>query len=167
LATIDAGSVVAVARDHARYRPSAPRGGDWVIAVGPPVTASSADRSARGAEMASRVAPRCFRPKVVRHEDLGILGAMAVVPWARPSRARPRCGRSSAGTPSGLEELRALEALCAREASRRRERDLRAHHGTVARRLDRGFAATALDCQDPEHRFTVQLAVYLGALGSR
>jgi hypothetical protein len=68
---------------------------------------------------------------------------------------------------TGLEELRALEALCAREASRRCERDLRAHHGTVARRLDRGFAATALDCQDPEHRFTVQLAVYLGALGSR
>jgi hypothetical protein len=59
-ATVDAGSVVAVARDHAWHRPSAPRGG-WVIAIGPPVPASSADRSARGAEMASR-----FRAPVPR-----------------------------------------------------------------------------------------------------
>ena len=40
------------------------------------------------------------------------------------------------------------------------------HHSIVARRLDRGFVAMALDCQDPAHRFTAQLAVYLWTLSS-
>ena len=128
---------------------------------------SAADRSARGAEMASRFALRCLGPKVVRHEDLGILGALAVVPrHAAATLDQVQALERLAGTPSGLEDLRALEAFLRTGSLRGAAREIYVHHSIVARRLDRGFVAMALDCQDPAHRFTAQLAVYLWTLSS-
>ena len=128
---------------------------------------SAADRSARGAEMASRFELRCLGPKVVRHEDLGILGALAVAPrHAAATLDQVQALERLAGTPSGLEDLRALEAFLRTGSLRGAAREIYVHHSIVARRLDRGFVAMALDCQDPAHRFTAQLAVYLWTLSS-
>jgi hypothetical protein len=113
-------------------------------------------RALGGSLRASRVAPRCLGPKVVRHEDLGILGALAVVPrHAAATLDQVQALERLAGTPSGLDDLRALEAVPAHEEpSRRCERDLRApqHSGEAARPGLRRHGTRPPGSSTPLHR---------------
>ena len=166
-ARVQGGRITAIVHDDASNLTTGRPPVRWVVAVGPAVRVPFAHESAGGAALTSRFAPRCFGPRVLRHDDLGPLVTLATVP-APAAAACDHVKRleQHARGPAGLEDLRTLEVYLRTGNLRSAASELFAHHSTVARRVDRCFTAMDLSVTHPPHRVIAHIGLCLWILTS-